>query len=71
MRSNPKKIAFFLLKIVFSVSMVAFIFRKVIQRDGAEDLLSRLTDLHWAWVAAAICMQLIAIGFSTVRWQRL
>jgi len=70
-RSNPKKIAFFLLKVVFSVGMVAFIFRKVIQRDGAEDLLSRLTDLHWAWVAAAIGMQLIAIGFSTVRWQRL
>ncbi len=71
MRSHPKKVAFFLLKVVFSVGMLAFIFRKVIRRDGAEDLLSRLTDLHWGWVVAAIGMQLIAIGFSTVRWQRL
>ena len=51
--------------------MLVFIFRKVIRRDGAEDLLTRLSDLHWGWVAAAISMQLIAIGFSTVRWQRL
>ena len=71
MRSSPKKIAFFLLKLTFSVGMLAFIFRKVIRRDGAEDLLSRLSDLHWGWVVAAIAMQLIAIGFSTVRWQRL
>ncbi len=51
--------------------MLAFIFRKVLRRDGAEDLLARLSDLHWSWVAAAVLMQLIAIGFSTVRWQRL
>ncbi len=71
MRSSPKKIALFLLKLAFSVGMLVFIFRKVIQREGAEDLLGRLSDLHWGWVAAAVGMQLIAIGFSTVRWQRL
>ncbi len=51
--------------------MLAFIFRKVLRRDGAEDLFARLSDLHWGWVVAAVLMQLIAIGFSTVRWQRL
>ncbi|MBW2377289.1 MAG: flippase-like domain-containing protein, partial [Deltaproteobacteria bacterium] len=71
MRANPKRIAFFVLKLVFSVGMLAFIFRKVLRRDGADDLLARLSDLHWSWVAAAVLMQLIAIGFSTVRWQRL
>jgi arylsulfatase A-like enzyme/uncharacterized membrane protein YbhN (UPF0104 family) len=70
-RANPKRIAFFVLKLVFSVGMLAFIFRKVLRRDGAEELLGRLSDLHWGWVVAAVLMQLIAIGFSTVRWQRL
>ncbi len=51
--------------------MLVFIFRKVLRRDGAEDLFGRLSDLHWGWVVAAVLMQLIAIGFSTVRWQRL
>lgn len=71
MRANPRRIAFFILKLVFSFGMLAFISRKVLRRDGAEDLLGRLSDLHWGWVVAAVLMQLIAIGFSTVRWQRL
>ncbi|MBW1876362.1 MAG: flippase-like domain-containing protein, partial [Deltaproteobacteria bacterium] len=71
MSANPKRIAFFVLKLVFSVGMLAFIFQKVLRRDGAEDLLGRLSELHWGWVVAAVLMQLIAIGFSTVRWQRL
>ncbi|MGD8607344.1 MAG: sulfatase-like hydrolase/transferase [Myxococcales bacterium] len=71
MRSNSKRIGLFVLKLAFSIGMLVFIFRKVLRRDGAEDLLSRLSDLHWGWVAAAVLMQLVAIGFSTVRWQRL
>ncbi|MEM7137022.1 MAG: sulfatase-like hydrolase/transferase [Myxococcota bacterium] len=71
MRENPKKLLLFAAKLIFSVGMLAFIFRKVIRRDGADDLVARLADLEWGWVAAAVLMQLIAIGFSTVRWQRL
>lgn len=71
MPANSKKIGLFLIKLVFSVGMLVFIFRKVLRRDGAEDLLGRLSELHWGWVVAAVLMQLIAIGFSTVRWQRL
>jgi arylsulfatase A-like enzyme/uncharacterized membrane protein YbhN (UPF0104 family) len=59
------------LKLAFSVGMLVFIFRKVLQREGAEDLLGRLSELDWGWVVAAVLMQLTAIGFSTVRWQRL
>ena len=70
-RSRPRSVALFVLKLVFSVGMLVFIFRKVLQRDGAEDLLARLSELHWGWVVGAVLMQLIAIGFSTVRWQRL
>ena len=71
MSANPKRVVGFVLKLVFSVGMLAFIFQKVLRRDGAEDLFARLSDLSWGWVAAAVAMQLIAIGFSTVRWQRL
>ena len=71
MSANPKRVAVFVLKLVFSVGMLAFIFEKVLRRDGAEELFARLSDLSWGWVAAAVLMQLIAIGFSTVRWQRL
>ena len=71
MSAKTKRIAFFVLKLVFSVGMLVFIFRKVLRRDGAEDLLEHLSELSWGWVAAAVLMQLIAIAFSTVRWQRL
>ncbi len=71
MSASPKKIGLFVLKLLFSVGMLVFIFRKVLRRDGAEDLLGRLSELHWGWVVGAVLMQLIAIGFSTVRWQRL
>ncbi len=71
MSAKAKRIGIFVLKLVFSVGMLAFIFRKVLRRDGAGDLFERLSELHWGWVVAAVLMQLIAIGFSTVRWQRL
>ncbi len=71
MSTNPKRIAFFAVKLLFSVGMLVFIFGKVLRRDGADELLGRLSDLSWGWVVAAVLMQLIAIGFSTVRWQRL
>jgi arylsulfatase A-like enzyme/uncharacterized membrane protein YbhN (UPF0104 family) len=69
--AQPKRIALFVLKLVFSVGMLAFIFRKVLSRDGADELIAHLSDLQWGWVVGAVLMQLIAIGFSTVRWQRL
>jgi arylsulfatase A-like enzyme/uncharacterized membrane protein YbhN (UPF0104 family) len=70
-QSNSRRIALFALKLVFSIGMLVFIFRKVLRRDGAEELVARLSELHWGWVVGAVLMQLIAIGFSTVRWQRL
>jgi len=66
-----KKGLFFLLKLAFSVGMLWVIFDKVLARDGAEGLGERIADLRWGWVAAAIAMQLIAIGFATLRWRTL
>lgn len=66
-----KKGLLFFLKLAFSVGMLWVIFRKVLKRDGAEGLGERIADLSWGWIAAAIAMQLIAIGFATLRWRTL
>ena len=68
---SKRKILFFLLKVGFSLAMLWVIFGKVIGREGADDLWTQLGSMHWGWWFAAVAMQLIAIAFSTVRWQRL
>ncbi len=51
--------------------MLWVVFRKVLARAGAEEVMVQLSTLRWGWVVAAVGMQLVAIGFSMVRWQRL
>ena len=68
---SVKKLTLFGLKLFISVGGLFLIYTTVLKRDGVGDLLERLSTLHWGWVVAAILMQLIAIAFSTVRWQRL
>ena len=70
MAANRKRL-FFVLKLVFSLGALFIIARKLFTREGAADLYGHLQNLEWGWVVAAVLMQLIAIGFSTVRWQRL
>lgn len=59
------------LKMLISFGIMAEIFRRIAQRDGAHELFERLGNLSWGWMAVAVLMQLCAIGFSIVRWQRL
>lgn len=66
-----KKPLFFFLKLAFSVAMLVVIFRKVVLREGAEDLGARIANLHWGWIAAAVGMQLTAIVCATFRWRAL
>lgn len=70
-KQGTRKLVMLLLKVAFSVAALWLIFSKVVGRDGADNLWARLKDLQWQWVVAAIVMQLVAIAFSTVRWQRL
>ncbi|MCB9661668.1 MAG: sulfatase-like hydrolase/transferase [Sandaracinaceae bacterium] len=70
-KGRAKKLTLLALKLAFTGAMLYVIFGKVLARDGAEDLSARLANLDWRWVVAAVCMQLTAIGFATVRWQRL
>ena len=66
-----KKPLFFLLKLAFSIAMLVVIFRKVVLREGAEDLGARIANLHWGWIAAAVGMQLTAIVCAAFRWRAL
>lgn len=66
-----KKPLFFFLKLAFSIAMLVVIFRKVVLREGAEDLGARIANLHWGWIAAAVGMQLTAIVCATFRWRTL
>ncbi|MEM9073599.1 MAG: sulfatase-like hydrolase/transferase [Myxococcota bacterium] len=59
------------LKIAFAVGAYWLIFRKILGRDGSEDLWARLSDISWGWIAAGIAMQLTAICFATLRWRTL
>ncbi len=69
--SSLKKKLAFLLKLGFSAAMLYVIFGKVLAREGGEGLMERVANLEMGWVLAAVGMQLVAIGFSTLRWQRL
>ncbi len=51
--------------------MLAYVFRDLGGREGADELLTRLGHLAWGWWAAAVAMQLTAIGFAIVRWRLL
>lgn len=70
-KNSKKKWILLAVKLLFAAAMYWVIFGKIVGREGFGDVRDRLADLSWAWVAAAVAMQLIAIFFSTVRWQRL
>ncbi|MBK8588449.1 MAG: sulfatase-like hydrolase/transferase [Sandaracinaceae bacterium] len=59
------------IKLAFTAAMLFVIFDKVLARDGAEDLKTRIANLDMRWVIAAVSMQLSAIVCAIVRWQRL
>ncbi|MDQ3031332.1 MAG: sulfatase-like hydrolase/transferase [Myxococcota bacterium] len=59
------------IKLLISVAILAEIYRRTLQRDGADEIVGHLERLNWGWFALAVSMQLIAIGFGVVRWKRL
>lgn len=61
----------FFAKLAISAGIVAFLYTKVIARDGTAELWRHLQNLSWSWVAVGIVMQLLAVTCSIVRWQRL
>src|SRR5688500_3119800 len=71
MTPERKKKLVFVAKVVFSVTALGVIFYRVTGREGAGDLLARLSAISPAWLAAAVLMQLTAISCSITRWRQL
>ena len=61
----------FLAKLAVSCAILALIYTKVIGRDGAEELLTRLGNLSYPWVLAGAGMVFCAIACSLTRWNLL
>ena len=55
------------IKLAFTAAMLFVIFDKVLARDGAEDLKTRIANLDMRWVIAAVSMQLSATACAIVR----
>ena len=60
-----------LIKLIFSIAVIALIYSKVVAREGADVMMAHLSDLSWGWILAAACMQLVAISLAIWRWDLL
>lgn len=56
-------------KIGISIVGLYLVWRNVLKRDGAEEILGHLETLNYGWFAGALAMQLTAIGFAILRWR--
>ncbi|MEM6962195.1 MAG: lysylphosphatidylglycerol synthase domain-containing protein, partial [Myxococcota bacterium] len=70
-KSMLRKMTFGFLKLAFTAGMLAWVYRKIVLREGASEIWARVEQLRWEWVVLAVVMQLCAIACSAVRWQRL
>jgi arylsulfatase A-like enzyme/uncharacterized membrane protein YbhN (UPF0104 family) len=66
-----RKRLFFIAKLVLSLGIVATLYWKIIGRQGAAELLGHLANVSFGWIAFGFVMQLLAVGCSVLRWQKL
>lgn len=57
------------LKVGVSTFGLYKVWQAVIAKDGFDEIAGHLGRLHWGWFAAAVAMQLFAIGCAVVRWR--
>lgn len=69
MDASTKKRVFFVVKLVLSVGILAFLFYKVTHRENADQLWARVSSISLSWVLAAFGVQLLAMGCSMLRWK--
>ena len=68
---DKRKRLIFLAKLVVSAGIMAEIVRRVLTREGADELWQALSRIQWSWIAMAAVMQLSAVLCATVRWDLL
>jgi arylsulfatase A-like enzyme/uncharacterized membrane protein YbhN (UPF0104 family) len=61
----------FVAKLLISVGILAGLYWKLLGRRGSAELWQRLQHLSWGWLVFGYAMQLVAVAFSVLRWQRL
>jgi glycosyltransferase 2 family protein len=61
----------FALKAIVSVALLGWLVRAMVLRDGVETLGSRLGDLRWPFLGAAIGLHITAAIAGTLRWRAL
>jgi arylsulfatase A-like enzyme/uncharacterized membrane protein YbhN (UPF0104 family) len=69
--SMNRKRALFLAKLVLSLSILSWVYVKLLGASGASELWQRITHLAWGWLVFGFGMQLAAVCCSVLRWQRL
>lgn len=70
-QGGSKKLVLFLLKLAIAAGAYFLIFRKIVAREGIENLGEQLATLRWEWIGLAIASQLTAITFAVFRWRAL
>tara|TARA_B100001750_G_scaffold174703_1_gene142879 strand:- start:7038 stop:10082 length:3045 start_codon:yes stop_codon:yes gene_type:complete len=66
-----KKSLLFVLKLAFTIGALVWVYRKVVLRDGMEEVGASLAELRWGWLGVATSMLLVAMTFAVLRWRTL
>jgi arylsulfatase A-like enzyme/uncharacterized membrane protein YbhN (UPF0104 family) len=66
-----RKRALFLAKLFASLSILCWVYAKLLGANGAGELAHRVANLTWGWLVFGFAMQLMAVCCSVLRWQRL
>lgn len=59
------------IKVLTTVGLMAWLGARMIQRDGVEVLLDRLSSLHAGWLAFAVALHFLAVLAGVSRWRLL
>jgi len=66
-----RKQALFCAKLILSLGILAWVYRRLIVSVGAAALVEQLAHVAWPWLWFGFAAQILAVGCSVLRWQRL
>jgi len=66
-----RKLVLFSIKLLFSLGVLGWVYYRLLSTTGADQLWQHISHLAWGWLWLGFAMQLLALGCSVLRWQRL
>ena len=66
-----RKHVIILIKLAVSIGIMALVYRKVMTKEGADEVAGHLSRISWPWIGAATTMLFIAIAAAVWRWDLL